>query len=231
VPNTVSTRLSVAGVAQGAELFTSAAGLSEASDETIRQAVGCDAAPFATGSYRTLLTIANNFALTTVSRTKGGTVLINNEQASPFGAGWTLDGLQRLRLQNDGSTVLTSGDGGVMRFEPIPVVGDFTAPQSFGPVLATPRTLWLDDFDNDGDPDIVVPDSSNDQLVVLLNDGLGGFSNLQVLPSGGDDPRAAGSGNFDGGNLAWPRPWPPGSASTASPGCSTATAWAASPRR
>ena len=46
-----------------------------------------------------------------IFRSVGGSVLVNNERESPFGAGWTLDGLQRLHPQADGSMVLTTGDG------------------------------------------------------------------------------------------------------------------------
>ena len=42
-----------------------------------------------------------------------GPVLINNQRNSPFGAGWTLEGLGRLTRKND-NTLLTEGDGSVI---------------------------------------------------------------------------------------------------------------------
>jgi YD repeat-containing protein len=43
-------------------------------------------------------------------------VLILNERASPFGAGWSLLGLQRIYAQPDGSVVIAEGDGSVAYF-------------------------------------------------------------------------------------------------------------------
>ena len=67
-------------------------------DETLRQAVQFDAAGFNTGLYPYRLMVTNNYALSSVSSTVLGAVLVNNEAASPFGAGWTLDGLALLHL-------------------------------------------------------------------------------------------------------------------------------------
>ncbi len=66
VPNTISARLSVAGIAQGSEAFTSTAGLSESVDETVLQAVQFDAAEFETGVYPYDLTVTSNFAFSRV---------------------------------------------------------------------------------------------------------------------------------------------------------------------
>ena len=57
-----------------------------------------DAAGFDTGRYPYRLMVTNNYSLSSVSSTVLGTVLVNNEAASRFGAGWTLDGLARRRL-------------------------------------------------------------------------------------------------------------------------------------
>jgi YD repeat-containing protein len=45
-----------------------------------------------------------------------GYVLINNQRTSSFGAGWSLDGLQRLRKLEDGTLVVTEGNGSVLFF-------------------------------------------------------------------------------------------------------------------
>ena len=43
-------------------------------------------------------------------------VLILNEASSPFGAGWSIAGLQRVYPQTDGSVVITDGDGSIASF-------------------------------------------------------------------------------------------------------------------
>jgi len=43
--------------------------------------------------------------------------LILNEQASPFGSGWSIPGFQRLYVQSDASVVITEGDGSIGFFE------------------------------------------------------------------------------------------------------------------
>ncbi len=53
-------------------------------------------------------------------------MLVNNERASPFGAGWTLAGLQRLRRQAGGEMVLTRGDGSTLKFTPQPTARVFS---------------------------------------------------------------------------------------------------------
>ena len=116
VPNSISTRLKVAGVDQGAELFTSTNGLSESVDETIRQAVQFDASSFETGIYPYRLSITNNFSSSSISSVLAGDVLVNNQRMNPFGAGWTLEGLQRLIIQSNGVVVLTEGDGSTLGF-------------------------------------------------------------------------------------------------------------------
>ena len=132
LPNTVSTRLVVAGIDQVEALHTATTGLSESVDETIRQAVQFDAAGLATGSYPYRLFVTNNFDASAVSTIQTGNVLVNNEAASAFGAGWTLDGLQRLRLQNNGArAVLTRGDGAILVFQ------STTAPDLTGDLIQT----------------------------------------------------------------------------------------------
>ena len=48
-------------------------------------------------------------------------IIINNQQQSPFGAGWGLQGLQRLHPQPDG-VVITEGDGTALTFRTIPLL-------------------------------------------------------------------------------------------------------------
>ena len=47
-----------------------------------------------------------------------GKVAVVNERDSSFGAGWTMEGLERIHLQRDGSVLLTDGTGSALPFTP-----------------------------------------------------------------------------------------------------------------
>jgi hypothetical protein len=77
----------------------------------------------ATGAYPYTLKGFLNYTNSAIGSSATGKVLVNNERNSPFGAGWTLDGLQKLNFNQDGSIALTEGDGGIKRFSPPSYLG------------------------------------------------------------------------------------------------------------
>jgi len=183
VPNTVSTRLSIAGVQQGDELHTSTVGLNENIDETIRLAVQFDANQFATGLYPYRLLQTNNFNTSSVSSTVNDTVMVNNEINSPIGAGWTISGLERLHPQQ-GTVLLTGGTGSIKRFSPVlSPDGGFSGPDTFGGGTS-PGAGALYDLDGDGDLDIAIPNLFVDTVSVFLNDGTGKFPTRRDYQAG-----------------------------------------------
>ena len=132
-------------------------------------------------------------------------MLVNNERASAFGAGWTLDGLERLHAQLDGDVVLTRGDGAILRFAPQGAgSGVFNPPSDLSPV-DDPRAFVIDDLDNDGKLDILVPENDTGNAVLFLGDGLGGFASGQTIVTGQSAAAnlfSAASGDFNGDGLA-----------------------------
>ncbi|MCH8198169.1 MAG: VCBS repeat-containing protein, partial [Proteobacteria bacterium] len=205
VPDKISTRIRVAGVDQGARLFTSTslpAPLSESIDETIHQAVQFDASAFTTGVYPYQLLVTNHFGAAAITGVQIDTLLVNNEAASPFGAGWTLAGLSRLHTQS-GGLVLTEGDGSIKRFFPAPAgSGAFGAPSFFVPT-AFPLAHAVDNFNSSVDtfPDLAVPEPFSGKVKVFLNDGAGGFPTIQefvaTAATGGVNMTAVASGDFN----------------------------------
>jgi YD repeat-containing protein len=201
VPNTLSARLNVAGVAQDSEVFTSTTGLSDSVDETVHQAVQFDAAEFATGVYTHDLTVTSNFALSSIGIRQSGEVLVNNEQGSPFGAGWTLDGLERLHVQANGVIILTQGDGSILRFPSLA-----SASGTFGPPINSDASstffqarLAIADFNGDGALDLAVPDDGFD---LYLGDGQGQFPVVRENPcTGCSDSVRAQTGDFNNDGL------------------------------
>jgi hypothetical protein len=61
---------------------------------------------------------------------------------------------------------------------------------------AKPYALFTVDIDGDGDLDLVSADEINSQLVVLTNDGLGGFQNSAMFTTG-EFPTGGAIGDFD----------------------------------
>lgn len=62
---------------------------------------------------------------------------------------------------------------------------------------AKPYALFTVDLDGDGDLDVVSADEINSQLVVLTNDGLGGFANTAMFTTG-EFPTGGAIGDFNG---------------------------------
>lgn len=91
--------------------------------DTSRLAAQFDATSLATGVQADTAVVTSywtgthHFGGTTMSRSVAVPVLINNQQSSPFGAGWSLAGLARLYFSADSLAIaLTDGAGSIMRF-------------------------------------------------------------------------------------------------------------------
>jgi RHS repeat-associated protein len=108
--------LRVGGVELLGELFTNTTGLSESIDETFHQAVQFDANSLPTGRYPYRLSLTSNYISSSISTFLNGQVIVNNRSQSPLGAGWTLEGLQRIHVQADGSVLLTQDNGSAALF-------------------------------------------------------------------------------------------------------------------
>jgi Bacterial Ig-like domain (group 2) len=117
VPQTFSARLTVGGVQQGGELYWQASGLPPATTSVSRLGVPFTASSLATGRYPFELMLFSNYAQSSIGGGSNGLLLIRNERASPFGAGWTLAGLDRLAVQQDGAVLLlVQGNGATSVF-------------------------------------------------------------------------------------------------------------------
>ena len=206
LPPRISTRLFLGGVQMTEELYTSTAGLNENVDETFHIAVQFDAKDLVTGSYPIDLALTSVFGslARTTGRSNQSTVLVNNEIESPFGAGWTLAGLQRIHIQNT-ELALTDGTGRIMQFESNNIgEGSFTSGAAFGGSISAGAHA-VADLDNDGDLDIAVPDDTTGNISVLLNDGSGAYPTRRNFASGNAgsfNVVAVAVGDFNEDNLA-----------------------------
>lgn len=93
--------------------------------------------------------------------------------------------------------VLSFGAGSISVFLGEP--GGFSPEQAFTTGVA-PRALVAADFDDDGALDLATPNQANDNLAVLLGDGLGNLADAEFFVLGAG-PREAGAGDLDGDGL------------------------------
>ncbi len=119
VPNTLSASLQLGGVMMGEPVFYDTSSLSESMDESLRVALQCDASDFPTRAYDTVVRLASNYNRSSVSTTVTGTAVVDNLNDSPFGAGWGLAGLQRLRIMPNDDALITNGNGAAQAFRAV----------------------------------------------------------------------------------------------------------------
>jgi YD repeat-containing protein len=204
VPVTIEALLEVGGVTVAGPALVDTndpAPLPEDVDATIRHALQFDAGALETGIHPYRFTATANYGCSTVSTAIDGEIIVDNESDSPFGAGWTLDGLERLHFEEDGDILLTEGDGSAKAFDSRPA-GKFFPP--IGIPARDPGAGTLDDFNGDGHLDMAVPAMDTGELVVLLGDGTGEFPVDRRFFAGGPrskngppDVHSVASGDFN----------------------------------
>ena len=180
LPDKVSTSISVAGVQRGSEQFTSTSRFAPDADEAMRVAVQFDASDLETGIYGYRETLMSYIGSTGSGASRAGNVLVNNERNSPFGAGWSVAGLNRLHV-NGPKILLSDGTGGLLGYRP-EAGGLFESPALHGSMVY-PTTHTVDDFNGDKKLDIAILDGYLDQVHTLLGDGLGGYTTSNVTDS------------------------------------------------
>ena len=195
VPDAISTKLKVAGVDLSNETFN------VGTPTLARQSSMFDASRLNTGLYGFSLEVKSNYLSSTRSNSIIDRVIVNNQINSPFGAGWTLSGIQQLYLDRpDGRALLTEGDGGSKIFSLRQVgTGNFSAPANF-PVGSLPRDVAVGDFNGDNVPDIVAANNGFNTVSILIGDGTGNFSAPANFPVG-LGPWAVAVGDFNGDNM------------------------------
>jgi RHS repeat-associated protein len=143
VPSTVSAQLTFNSVA-GSTFYYSTSSLNPG--DTMQIALQADATALSTGRYSYQVSVTANYA-TPVTTTYSGSADIVNSSSSPYGAGWSLDAVQRLWpvtggviLELPGGTSLWFANGGTSGTFVTPA-GDFsTLAQNTGTGVYT-RTM------------------------------------------------------------------------------------------
>lgn len=117
-PQSMSTRLTVAGTRQGAEIFFEGPPCSTVSCPLGRFPATFDASNFVTGIYPADLTLSCLFPISRRDTTYSDTVQVINRVDSPFGAGWSLAGLSRIHRTVTGDLLLTNEGSEGLVFTP-----------------------------------------------------------------------------------------------------------------
>jgi YD repeat-containing protein len=123
VPDTVGAILTLDGVA-GTEVYYDTSSL--ATEDTVQIALQGDAAGLATGRYAYQIDVTEYFA-SPITTTYNGYVDIINNANSPFGAGWSVQGMERLWLVS-GGTILELADGVSLWFADGETIGTYVSP-------------------------------------------------------------------------------------------------------
>ncbi|MDP1946727.1 MAG: IPT/TIG domain-containing protein [Nitrospirota bacterium] len=110
VPHTFSAQITVGGLQQGTRGYWDASPMNEQASSTTRLGVQYDAAPLPTGRYPYELLTFSNYGQSSIGAISRGFTMTRNEQQSPFGAGWTLMGLDKI-VVSSGTALLARGDG------------------------------------------------------------------------------------------------------------------------
>ena len=199
----MSTNLNVGGIDQGVELFTGGniPQIPGGRFATVRSAVQFDSSMLQTGLYPYTFTMNCNFPKSRRSTNVRGEVIVNNQINSPFGSGWTLDGIQKLHDLNSqsGDILLTDGNGSAKMFNARLEVA-FSSPTNF-PVGSIPNSVAAADFNGDNLLDLVTANSNSDNVSILIGDGAGNFSPTTNFPVGGVSPNAVAAADINGDNL------------------------------
>jgi RHS repeat-associated protein len=102
-----------AGAALASGFYYDTRRLSESRNETLRMAFGLDGSEMDTGYYPYRALVTSNYTSSSIGASFNRRTTIINESKSPFGAGWTLDGLEKLYpVPNDDNRYLVVSGGG-----------------------------------------------------------------------------------------------------------------------
>ncbi len=186
-PGRIVSRVAINGI-EGNETWFDTAGLQ--TGDRIEVGALADVAMLPTGTYPFEFETDAVFQFSRVGTTGRGRLVVVNEANSPFGAGWTLDGLERVREQVDGALLWQRGGGTARDFRSLRAgTGRFAGARA----LIPGRDSGVDgvrhpvaaDFNGNGRIDVAFPTSrfsflNNNHIALRLNQGDGRFGESRI---------------------------------------------------
>ena len=135
VPQTISAQVTVGGILdtngvnQGQEVFFDISDIEGGTEIVL--GLSFDASHLKSGVYRSNIRLFNQFNQSNIGLILPGRLQIINEQDSPFGAGWMLDGLSKLAIDSQtGSVLWISSDGNHQTYTAFPNTIGFRTPNA-----------------------------------------------------------------------------------------------------
>lgn len=116
VPSVISYSISMESGGSGTPQFIDTSTLDDDEDTSIRFATILDGSIYETGAYPLFSSVTSHYPNSSVSGANVRTLMVVNGQDSEFGAGWDIQGLQRLYRQENGRVLITEGSGSKTSF-------------------------------------------------------------------------------------------------------------------
>jgi hypothetical protein len=116
VPSTFSVRAVFGGIQLGDERVWNSATLPENTSSLSRIGFQLNGGAVPTGQYPFDVTLFSNYPQSSIGGLGRQYLLVRNERSSPFGAGWTLEGVDRLLSLTTDRVVLAEGGGPTKAF-------------------------------------------------------------------------------------------------------------------
>ncbi|MCG8469074.1 MAG: hypothetical protein MJB57_12865, partial [Gemmatimonadetes bacterium] len=147
----------------------------EDSSEWSRLAAQFDATALSSGAYDYTLEVRAWYNGTPESSIDTVRVLIVNEQDSPYGAGWSVPGLQRLKTyanpnppqQSAGHVVIIEGDGSIAYFEEKSTAGEYFAPAGDFSVLERVSGTFVREYPDGTKVTFTIPTAHNQEVAAF----------------------------------------------------------------
>ncbi|WP_227287777.1 RHS repeat-associated core domain-containing protein, partial [Boseongicola sp. H5] len=136
---------------------------------SIRQSAVFDATGYDSGNYAYDFVAEARYACSTVASSHAADLHVQNRTDSPYGRGWSIDGLQQLVQAPDG-TVSIVDDDEIVVFDPEPTITQFTEEPLEFPARGV-QTVLARDYDGDGDLDVSFGDSGTGSIGFITNFG------------------------------------------------------------
>ncbi|WP_283401515.1 PKD domain-containing protein [Aliiroseovarius halocynthiae] len=174
LPVTLSTRLDIGGLSvSDSAQWTPRSGQNGQTpalvgeELTLRQSMPLDGSGIDSGRYGYRFVAKAHYACSTVAARHDAELHVLNETDSPYGNGWSIDGLQKLVVGGNGKVSIVDDDG-VATFNPQPTLTSFEDEPFVFPTVGT-QGVRAADFDGDGDIDVVYGESGTGSIGTIIN--------------------------------------------------------------
>ncbi|MFZ5965279.1 PKD domain-containing protein [Thalassococcus sp. BH17M4-6] len=137
----------------------------------LSQSMPVDGSGLDSGRYAYRFVSRAQYDCSTVGASHNAEFYVQNEATSPYGNGWSIDGLQKLVEGPDGKVSIIDDDG-VTTFDPEPTLTEFVDDPFVFPSIGTTGVFGTD-IDGDGDLDVVYGENGKGALTTVINYGNG----------------------------------------------------------